>query len=191
MSKTTTAPEFITPNRSHFLQEPSYRSVQAGLPCDKEELHPIIRVTIPRAGTVRAEFSADRYAYTDSSGNAARLGDWRIVLRDVRTNDDETYGALAPGIGPAARATISELCEPLIRDYLESAEYRDSLKHAAAYMVRRKIIENGTTEYGLKGSRELLDRMSPHLHAGDFERMREAVAALEKAGEALDKIGKD
>lgn len=187
MSSTTTKPEIVTGNRSHFLQEPDYRARQAGLAFSKEELYPIIRVTVPRVGTVRAEFSADRYAHSDSV-RGETMGTWRIILRDVRNDDDEARHA--SGVGPATHAAISDACEPLIREYLDSDEYRDSLKRACAFMVRRRIIDNGTTDYGLKGSRELLDHVAPQLDAGDLSRMRQALDALTTAGAFLDTVGK-
>lgn len=183
----TTAPEFVTANRSHFTQEPSYRTRAAGIPCDKEELYPIVRVTMPRVGTVRAEFSADRYVYSGTD-NGATMGQWRIVLRNVRNDDDEAREA--SGIGPVTHGAISAACEPLIVEYLKSDEYRQSLKRALAYMVRRHIIDAGTTDYGLKGSRELLDHLSTHIEGGDFSRMDAALSALATAGAFLDEVGK-
>lgn len=187
MSSTTTAPEFVTANRSHFTQEPSYKTRAAGLPCDKEELHPIVRVTLPRVGTVRAEFSADRYVHSDSVRGEV-MGSWRIILRDIRNDDDEAR--TASGVGPAARTAASAACEPLILDYLDSDEYRQSLRRALAFMARRRIVENGTTDYGLKGSRDLLDHLSAHIDGGDFSRLSQALDALTTAGAFLDTVGK-
>lgn len=180
------------PNRSHWLE-----LERAGNPSDpfsKEELHPILELDgVPRVGTVRAEFSADRYVascYDEATDTSApRWGDWRIILRDVRKppEGDAYNGPLASGVGDATRKLIRDAGEPLIREWLESDEYAQSRRTVARHAIVRQLRDAaGRGGYALAGAEQDLQRVRPHLNEQDAEELAAAIELLERAYAIID-----
>jgi hypothetical protein len=177
-----TTPEFVNASRSHHLELGRTTRTHSE-PFTREEVCPILRVTMPRVGTVRAEFSADRYvaSYADEGD---KLTPWRVILRDVRTDDEAARPA--SGVGPATRDQIAAVCEPVILTWLESDEYKKSRKRAAAHAVRRSIADNGTPSYGVDRSRETVSRCRAHLDPNVAATLSVAINHLDTAGRLLD-----
>lgn len=189
-TSTTRAPEFVNASRSHWLElRHANAAPTARVPFEKEEVHPIVRVTIPRAGTVRAEFSADRHVASYWAGDVKqgdRMGDWRVVLRDVRVDsDDPGYPGLAPGIGDVARRLIREAAEPLIREWLESADYATSRRKAAARAYRRLLIDDW--RYGADRCRATLEQIAGELAPLELSAMKQATEQLETVRALIDR----
>ncbi len=159
------------------------------MPFEREELFPTVTVTgVPRVGTVHAELSADRYvaSYGD---NDYRFGDWRIVLRDVRTPPEEgsTYGKLAVGVGPATRAKIRETAEPIVAAWLASSAYPRARRKAVAYTIRRAISDAGVKSYRLESVRETLDKVAPELAPLELSALKNALELAAQAAAILDR----
>jgi hypothetical protein len=139
----------------------------------------VLEVDLPRVGTVTVRFSADRYRssrWHNDEPAGEEMGEWRIYAREFDPSN---------GIGDAARRLANEAGEPLIREWLESADYRAARRQAAAYMLRRFILERGTTTYGVRDSTRALEVHGHELDSKTRADFKRAVAALNKAGELL------
>lgn len=184
MPSVKTKPELVRANGSHWLELGGYSEQQSGEAFKREELYPVLELEVSRAGRVRAQFSCDRY--TSSNGT---MGAWRVILREIRTaTPDEPYqaGGIASGIGPATSREISEACEPIIRAWLESDDYRASRRSAAAAAVVREL--EAPAGYTLQRGRDALERTANELEVAQAGLIRKAIGQLAEAREALESL---
>lgn len=175
--------------RSHYVEFPRDRQPTTALPFEREEAFPVVAVEVPRAGRVRAEFHVDRYVY--GSRETRRMGEWRIVLRDVREDDPENphTSPQAKGIGDAARAAIREACKPLVAAWLDSNAYRTSRRKATSHAYRRELKDAaGRGAYALTQSRQYLAAISSELAPMEFDALSEATNLI---GQGLDLLDRD
>lgn len=183
-----------TPNGSHSLTPAQNRN--GGIPFEKEELYPVVALTIPRVGAVLAQFSADRYVasfYDVTDTSAPGWTEWRIVLRDVRrapeTDEERRYfGATETpkGIGDVARQTIRDAGEPLVRAWLEGPDYATSRRAAAAACARRII--DAPRDYVIERARADLAKIAGELDPATVDRYNDALDALAEAGRLLEEV---
>jgi hypothetical protein len=167
MAVTARSARIDKPNGSHYF------GIEHGREA-KEELYPVLEIELPRVGTVRAQFSVDRYVH--SSG----WSDWRIYAREVTPGN---------GVGDAARAAINEAGKPLILAWLASDEYRHSRARAIAYAVKRGIeYDRPTASYSIDNARKTLATFEHELHVSDVQSFTRALDALDVAAAALDAV---
>lgn len=160
----------IVQTGSHYLNTDNVND--RSQPFSKEEIYPIVELEAPRAGLVRAQFSADRYV--SSSG----WSEWRIYVRDIRTPDPEKpelahLGPHASGIGDATRAAIDEAGRPLIVEWLASPAYLESRRRAAGHAVRRLFYD--ASAYSLDNIGRQLEQIAPELQHETLTRYRRAL----------------
>lgn len=184
-----------TPNGSHSFTPAQNHN--GGIPFEKEELYPVVALTIPRVGAILAQFSADRYVASvyDERADTSAPGwtDWHIVLRDVRrapvTDEERRYfGATETpkGIGDVARRTIRDAGEPLVRAWLEGPDYATSRRAAAAACARRII--DAPRDYAIDRARKNLAKIAGELDPATVDRYTRALDALAQAGWLLEGI---
>jgi len=186
-------PTLVAPAGSHWLAlEQTGRAEQE--PFANEELYPILELTAPRVGLVRATFSVSRYVASNwneaTQTSSPVWTDWNIYLRDVRTPDPDMpdayhLGRDAAGVGEATRQAIREACEPIIRGWLGTEAYRASRRKTAAYAVRREL--DAPRSYNLQNTERTLQRLRGELGPMEADHLASMLALLEQAAEGLDR----
>lgn len=195
MAAVKTAPTIVRANGSHWLEleKTSRGDVE---PFAREELYPILELEAPRVGLVRVSFEVSRYvasSWDERTQESSPLWTgWRILLRDVRTPDPDKpelphLGREATGVGPATRKTISDKCEPIIREWLAGDEYQRSRRKAAAQAVRREL--DAPRDYQLEGAKRILQRVARANLIGPMEadHISETLEHLERAAAGLNR----
>jgi hypothetical protein len=192
MTSTTQTATMLCPNGSHSLEiERSARFDSE--PFAREEFYPWLEVSIPRAGTVWAQFAADNYvasSYDEKTNKSSPVWNgWRIVLRDVATPGDDPdrpwiNGREPGGIGDVARRNIREACEPLIREWLSSDDYQASRQQAVRSAVVREIA--APRQYMIDRARDTLRSVGDAMDNDDREQLARALDLLTEAAATLD-----
>jgi hypothetical protein len=168
MSITVTVAE-IDKVGSHWLTE------------TKEELFPALTMTLPRVGTVRVQFSVDRYVSSfydeETDTTEDRWTEWRIYPRVV---------APSRGVGEVTMREIRLAGEVVICEWLDGDGYRESRKTALAHTVKRAILDERLSRYAIEHGRRALRAAQDELRPADVDRFAEALGHLEQAAALLD-----
>jgi hypothetical protein len=192
MTAQTQEATLLVPNGSHSI-EVERSSRYESEPFAREEFYPWLEVTIPRAGTVWAQFAADSYvasSYDAQTNESSPVwSEWRIVLRDVASPGDDPStpwinGREPSGIGDVARRNIREACEPLVREWLESEHYLESRQQAVRNAVVREIA--APRQYMIDRARDTLRSVGDAMDNDDREQLARALDHLTEAAATLD-----
>ena len=123
-----TGPAILTRTGSHSVTFPAYNPSEL-----KEEVYAYLDATW-RGRPVKVTMRADRY--THSSG----LSDWRIYASEAREVPGPSQ-YLGANLTDTARRALSDLCRPLVAQWIASPEYGASEEGAYRRALARHIRE--------------------------------------------------
>lgn len=161
------------PTRSHWINT-EYAS---GGPLKTEELYTTLTVeSVPRVGTVEVKMKADRYVSSNGT-----WGSWRVVITEAKPDN---------GVGPATYRALHTLCEPIVRDWLDSGAYVAARRKAITETCVR-LIRESYGRYGIDTMRQEVERHFPGLLEAQKTPLRKAMDALSEAQRLLDEAPKN
>ena len=137
-------------------------------------------VTTWRGQDVQVTMKASKYTYSDCE----TWSDWRIYAEGALTVD--TNGITGASVTDLARSKLSEVCEPLVLDWLASDAYRASLQRAYVNAAKGTMHDSGRRRPD--GLRKVLGLYGDRMPSDARQQLYRVADAYDKYVKLLDAI---